>query len=491
MTTMAADGKIVIVGGGPVGSLAALYASHYHDNVEVYELRGDERLSPLGASPLLQKSINFTLSERGIRALEKSGRTDLLRAIMRTAIPMHGRMVHGRSVSGKLQQTFHQYDVHGNSLYSLDRKALNIALRQELDATPNVKMFFHHKLIRADMKTRKVWFEQREDPNTSPSTTTTPPPPKEVPFDFLIGADGAHSTTRQQIMRHTPLDYQQQYADTVWCELRIPPTEKTNSYRLPPNYLHIWPGGQYMFCAFPCPDQSFNCILFAPATCLDSLKSSPPSTLFDFFDTHFPGVCPDLISQTSLSQQFYQSPHLPLIGIKCSPHHYGSTAVIIGDAAHAMFPFYGQGLNAGMEDVRILFDLLDEHRVFSHGKLSNSNNKEHARAAALTEYSNQRVRDAHAIHDLSRRNYLELRGGVNSPVYKARKYVEEALQRYVPVLGWKTLYSRVSFSDQRYSEVVVKNQLQGWVLLLMSGLGVLLHVLVFGVIGGAVWGLKG
>lgn len=152
-----------------------------------------------------------------------------------------------------------------------------------------------------------------------------------------------------------------------------------------------------------------------------------------------------------------------------------------------MFPFYGQGLNAGMEDVRILFDLLDEHRVFGHGK---SLDKDHARAAALTEYSNQRVRDAHAIHDLSRRNYLELRGGVNSPVYKARKFVEEALQRYVPLLGWRTLYSRVSFSDQRYSEVVVKNELQGWVLLLMSGLGVLLHVLVFGVLGGAFLGLK-
>ncbi|KAL3264337.1 hypothetical protein ABHI18_000848 [Aspergillus niger] len=484
---MTADGKIVIVGGGPVGSLAALYASHYHDNVEVYELRGDERQNPAGASPLLQKSINFTLSERGIRALEKSGRTDLLRAIMRTAIPMHGRMVHGRSVSGKLQETFHQYDVHGNSLYSLDRKALNIALRQELDATPNVKMFFHHKLIRADMNTRKVWFEQREESSPTTSPSTTPPPPKEVPFDFLIGADGAHSTTRQQIMRYTPLDYQQQYADTVWCELRIPPTEKTNSFRLRPNYLHIWPGGEYMFCAFPCPDQSFNCILFAPASRLDALKSSPPATLFDFFDTHFPGVCPDLISQSSLSQQFYQSPHLPLIGIKCSPHHLGSAAVIIGDAAHAMFPFYGQGLNAGMEDVRILFDLLDEHRVFGHGK---SLDKDHARAAALTEYSNQRVRDAHAIHDLSRRNYLELRGGVNSPVYKARKFVEEALQRYVPLLGWRTLYSRVSFSDQRYSEVVVKNELQGWVLLLMSGLGVLLHVLVFGVLGGAFLGLK-
>ncbi|KAK1140409.1 kynurenine 3-monooxygenase, mitochondrial precursor [Aspergillus melleus] len=181
--------KIVIVGTGPVGSLAALYASVHHDNVEVYELRGDDRHTSSSTSSMLQKTINFTLSERGIRALEKSGRTDLLSVIMCTAIPMCGRIIHGRSATRQLTEIFHPYDVHGNSLYSLDRTALNRALRQEIEKTTNVKTFFHHKLVRTDLTARKTWLDQR-GPITAPAT-------REVDFDFLIGADGAHSIMRQ------------------------------------------------------------------------------------------------------------------------------------------------------------------------------------------------------------------------------------------------------------------------------------------------------
>lgn len=182
--------------------------------------------------------------------------------------------------------------------------------------------------------------------------------------------------------------------------------------------------------------------------------------LLEFFDQHFPGVCPDLITPDDLREQFATNPHLPLISIKCKPHHFGSNVVIIGDAAHAVLPFYGQGLNAGLEDVRILFELLDKYGVYDL-QSRHADDRKALRAAAFQAYTDQRTPDVHAINDLSKKNYLEMRWGVRSPLYKFRKFVEETLDRYVPRLGWRTQYSRVSFSNERYSEVVKAVERQG------------------------------
>lgn len=187
-----------------------------------------------------------------------------------------------------------------------------------------------------------------------------------------------------------------------------------------------------------------------------------------------------LIHKPDLIKQFCQNPHLPLINIKCRPYHHAGSAVILGDAAHAMVPFYGQGMNAGLEDVRILFDILDKYQRMGEDEGDNSSGSTSGlRESALAEYSAVRVADAHAINDLALQNYIEMRSSVLSPTYRLRKFLEESLSVYLPGLGWQTKYSRVSFSNERYSEVVAKSDHQGKVLV-RSFIGALGLPLVLG-----------
>jgi kynurenine 3-monooxygenase len=185
-----------------------------------------------------------------------------------------------------------------------------------------------------------------------------------------------------------------------------------------------------------------------------------------FFNENFPGVT-DLIPPETLIRDFSANPHLPLISIKCSPYHFSSSAVIVGDAAHAMVPFYGQGMNAGLEDVRILFGMLDRHIPASQNATSAA--KAEALKLALEEYSKVRVPDAQAMNDMALQNYVEMRASVISPVYRLRKYVEETLSVYFPGLGWQTRYEGVSFGTDRYSEVLARSERQGRVLSRVAG----------------------
>jgi len=192
------------------------------------------------------------------------------------------------------------------------------------------------------------------------------------------------------------------------------------------------------------------------------MLESAPSQVPVFFDRHFPGVT-SLIPPQELIDSFKSNPHLPLISIKCRPYHFGHSAVVVGDAAHAMVPFYGQGMNAGLEDVRVLFSILDKHARGESNRPdgAGSRSPEAERAAALAEYSAVRVPDAHAINDLALQNYTEMRASVLSPLYRLRKSLEEALSVYLPGLGWQTQYARVSFGNERYSEVVRRSDHQG------------------------------
>lgn len=221
-----------------------------------------------------------------------------------------------------------------------------------------------------------------------------------------------------------------------------------------------------MFIAIPSQDKSFTCTLFLPARHFAELDVNPDS-LVPFFNTHFPGVADRLIPASDLRNQYTTNPHLPLITIKCSPHHYSHSAVILGDSAHAMVPFYGQGMNAGLEDVRVLFSHLDAHPPTPAG-----------RAEALDAYSTQRTPDASAICDLALRNYQEMRADVTSPIYRLRKWVEEKLSVWAPGLGFATQYSRVSFGNQRYSEVEGLSQKQK--ALLAWGMGGVVGLLAAG-----------
>ncbi|KAK8103514.1 Kynurenine 3-monooxygenase [Apiospora kogelbergensis] len=444
--------RYIVVGAGPVGSLAALYAANRGHEVEIYELRSD--LRDPSTTPLnFTKSINLALSERGINAMRHAGSKALLDHVMNSVIPMSGRMIHGKRTSGELYEESQQYDIHGRDIFAADRAELNKTLLDILEKMPNVKFNFNHKLTGADFKRRVAWFEVR-NPETSADGR---PKEVEVSFDFMMGADGAHSSVRYHLMKYIRMDYQQEYIDTLWCEFQIKPKSRRHNqhsalerFAISPNHLHIWPGKQFMFIAIPSEDGSFTCTLFMPSANYATLEADS-SKLPSFFDQHFPGVT-SLIPPKELIASFEANPHLPLISIKCKPYHFGSAAVILGDAAHAMVPFYGQGMNAGLEDVRTLFALLDKHEATEES----NDPRDPApadptvqRRAALAEYS---------------ANYVEMRASVLSPTYRLRKALEEWLSVYVPRLGWQTKYSRVSFSNERYSHVIARSDHQGRVL---------------------------
>jgi len=410
----------------------------------------DESTTPLNFT----KSINLALSERGIAAMRASGSDRLLDTVLDDTIPMYGRMIHGEDSKALHTEESQQYDVHGRFIRAVDRANLNKLLLDELEGLPNVKLMFNHKLTGADLRKRKAWFEHRKStsqPQTADGAQAdqdqTPARAQEVEvdFDLILGCDGAHSSLRYHMIKFVRLNYEQSYIDTLWCEFTIPPATPTSAktpsgrdgFATSPNHLHIWPSGHEMFIAIPSIDKSFTCTLFAPAAVFSNLEQNPTQIL-SFFETTFPGAA-QLIGPSELQKQFDHNPHLPLISIKSSPHHYGSSGVILGDAAHAMVPFYGQGMNAGLEDVRVLFEHLDAHPATQDG-----------RALALDGYSLMRVPDAHTINDLALSNYWEMHAGVRSPLYLLRKNIEEFLSDKLPSTGFATQYSRVSFSTQRF-----------------------------------------
>ena len=435
--------KILVIGAGPVGSLAAIYAAQRGHDVEVYELRDDLRDSSV--IPLnFTKSINLALSERGINALINSGRTEMVTKILQGSVPMKARMIHGQGKDGLLYEESQDYDIHGRAIHAIDRSDLNSALIEELSTFPNVRLMFNHKLIRADLKSRKIDFEIVSKSSTEPKKTKT-----GVDFDLLIGADGAHSAVRHHMMKQLSMDYSQSYIDVLWCEFKIeakgpPYVSSSDSFKMSPHHLHIWPGKDRMFIAIPSSNGEFTCTLFMPASIYKSIDQSSEA-LVKFFQESFPGVTPQLISPESLIESFIKNPHLPLISLTCSPHHFSDNTVILGDATHAMVPFYGQGMNAGLEDVRILFQTLDKY-----SSLTDTDTK----SQALEEYSSIRVEDSKAISQLAQDNYEEMRASVKSRMYKIRKRLDETINLWFPNSGWATKYSRVSFGNERYSDVI-------------------------------------
>lgn len=354
----------------------------------------------------------------------------------------------------------------------MDRGGLNKHLLDELDRMPNVKLLFNHKLTGADFRENRAWLEDRlshkESEKEGSMAENKRAAEKEISFDLMIGADGAHSAVRFHLMKFANMNFQQEYIETFWSEFRIDAASpddvaaRPDGFKLSPNHLHIWPAGDFMFIAIPSTDKSFTCTLFMAESHFRAIDADPAS-LLPFFDNNFPGISSRLISPEDIKHQYTNNPHLPLVSIKCSPHYFSSSAVILGDAAHAMVPFYGQGMNAGLEDVRVLYDILDAH-IQPLGPSPSPSATEAARGAALKEYSARRTPDAHAINDLAMGNYREMRSDVRSPLYLLRKGVEERLNYYFPGLGFATQYSRVSFENQRYSEVVEVVARQGRVL---------------------------
>ncbi|KAK9470078.1 uncharacterized protein V1510DRAFT_441654 [Dipodascopsis tothii] len=412
---------VAIVGAGPVGALAALYFANRGWNVAVYDRRPDPRTTAAVAG----RSINLALSHRGIDGL-RGADEGLAAAIMRQVVPVHGRMVHDRAG----RQSAQAYDALGEHINAVDRGWLNRTLLDAAAARPNVALHFGHRLRTCDFARRTAVFDAGADA------------PLAVRADLIVGADGAHSAVRGQLMRAVEMDYAQTYIDTRYTELSIP--ARGGEYALDPHHLHLWPRKTFMLMTLAnIGSKTFTGTLFMPAAMYDAIVY--PDDVLELFEREFPDVVP-LVGRDSLVNQFLAHPKGSLISVKCAPYHLGDRVVIIGDAAHAMVPFYGQGMNCGFEDVRELFRRLDAAPTV---------------ADALAAYTAERRRDLYAISDLAMANYVEMRDSVTSRSYLLRKAVEELLYRYAPRLGVRTLYHMVSFTSTPYHLALERTAAQG------------------------------
>lgn len=411
--------RIGVVGAGLVGCLVALALAKKGYSVSLFEMR------PETEADKGLRSINLAVSARGILALESVDKA-MADRIVEQLVPMHGRMVHDTHGN----QTSQKYGLYGESINSIGRWVLNSMMLKELQAVGGVNVFFKHKLNRIK------WGEP------SLAEFSTPKGTESYELDVIIGADGSWSRVRNQIQRAVPMTFSQEYVDHLYLELYIPPAPG-GGFSLDPNHLHIWPRKEYMLIALANEDGSFTSTLFAPRALFASLDSA--DKMLALFEEQFPDALA-LMGRDHIFDVFANSPRGALMCTKCTPYHYEDKGIIIGDAAHSMVPFYGQGMNCGFEDVRILMELVDAH----NGDFG----------AAFAAFTASRHEDLKAIIDLSMNNYLEMRAKVVSLSYQIRKRLDGALSR---LLGdrWLPLYTMVSFRpDISYSQAVAKEARQ-------------------------------
>lgn len=413
--------NITVIGAGLVGSLLSIYLSKRGYKVSLYERRPDMRKQTISAG----RSINLALSDRGLLALERVG---LANEIKKIAIPMHGRYIHNADGSS----AFQPYGKEGQYINSVSRATLNCKL-MDLAEEQGVKIFFDHKCTAIDWKENKITFDAIHH---SPLTTHH--------FELLFGADGAFSAARlQHQLQHDKFDYHQYYIDCGYKELTIPPAA-SGDFAMEVNALHIWPRKDYMLIALPNLDKTFTCTLFFPfAGELSFDKLDTEKKVKDFFGKNFPDAIsfmPDHVNE------FFSNPTSSLVTVKCFPWIRKDKFALIGDAAHAIVPFFGQGMNCGFEDCRILDALIDKHN--DDWKM------------ILEEYQLLRKPDADAIADMAVNNFTEMRERTADPKFLLQKKIEARLHEKYPD-KWIPAYSQVTFSPHiRYSEALQRGQRQ-------------------------------
>lgn len=411
--------EITVLGAGLIGSLISIFLKKQGLDVHVYDKRPDMRKSQYYEGG---RSINMALSHRGWKSLEQVGLRDL---VLPLAIPMYGRRIHDEHGG----TSFMPYGLEGQAIYSISRGKFNQLLMEEAKRL-GAQIHFEHKCEEVDFRDQKITF-------------STPSGAKQKLAPVIIGADGAYSSLRMSMQKQVRFNYKQEYISHGYKELTIPATAD-GEFAMDPNALHIWPRGKFMLIALPNPDKSFTCTLFLPfegtKVCFDKINDEDDlETVFQsyFYDAY--ELMPDL------KTEFFKNPTSALINIECYPWVQGHS-LLLGDASHAMVPFYGQGMNCGFEDCYILNQLIDK---YGHNSWD----------LVFEKFQKKRKPDTDAICRLAMENFIEMRDSVADPKFVIRKKIESKLHELYPN-EWIPLYSMVTFSDMGYSEAYAQGKLQ-------------------------------
>ena len=408
---MSKPNKITIAGSGLVGALQSIYMKQQGFDVHLYERRSDMRKNLMSVG----RSINLALSDRGFRGLSGVGIDDSIREI---SIPMYRRVMH--DVDGTL--TFQPYGKDGQAIYSVSRGALNCKL-MDLAEQSGVNIHFSHQLVDVDLNTATAGFKHEEEIKT-------------VESDFLVGADGAFSEVRNELNKKPWTNYSQYYIDYAYKEFSIPANED-GSHQIEKNALHIWPRKDFMLIALPNPDGSFTLTLFFSKSgelSFDSLDTIEKAE--QFFKDYFADA---LALMPQFREEYTTNPAAAMVIVKCFPWTFKDKVMLIGDAAHAIVPFYGQGMNCCFEDCFVFDELLQSH----DGNWSE----------LMRKYENSRKPNADAIAELALRNFIEMRDKVSDPTFLLQKKIEARFTELHPG-KWMPLYSMVTFSHTPYSEAL-------------------------------------
>lgn len=415
---------ITLVGAGLNGPLLAIGLAQRGFRVEIYERRPDMRKVRMSGG----RSINLALSTRGIHALTQA---DLWKEMQTIAIPMKGRMMH--SVASEL--TFQRYGKDdAEVIYSISRSELNIALMNAAEVQ-GVRIFFQQRCSGINLKEGSL---QLRDEVTGEGRT--------LDSMVVIGCDGSASAIRSEMLRQSRFNFSQQYLNYGYKELTIP-AGANGKHALETHALHIWPRGNHMLIALPNVDGTFACILFLPFEGADSFAQlNTHSEVVEFFRARFPDAVPLM---PGLAENFFANPTGAMVTIQCSPWHAEGRVLLLGDAAHAIVPFFGQGINCGFEDCTQLLELIGQHS----GDW----------APIFAEFEKRRKVNTDAIADLALENFVEMRDRVGDARFLFRKKVELALEAKLPKV-FVPKYSMVTFHRIPYATALERGRVQDRIL---------------------------
>ncbi|HZW06581.1 MAG TPA: NAD(P)/FAD-dependent oxidoreductase [Phycisphaerales bacterium] len=442
--SVGAGKSVLIVGAGLAGSLLASYLAKLGYTVTVVERRGDPRVAGYQGG----RSINLALSARGLWALDGVGLKD---EVLRHAIPMRGRIMHAAELNPTL--VFQPYGSRPeHAINSISRGGLNLALLNAAARHPNVTLLFDRRCTDVDVPSCTAHFVNAAGME------------ERLSADLVIGADGAFSAVRGALQKTDRFEYSQSYLGHGYKELHIPALAEGagphNGFALDPNALHIWPRGSAMMIALPNPDRSFTCTLFWPFEGEHGFAGlSTADAVRSFFERNYPDAVPLM---PTLVEDFLENPVGSLVTVRCRPwarHGERGTVAVLGDAAHAIVPFFGQGMNAAFEDVRVLAECLQRHNADTR--------------AAVDECQRLRKPNADAIAQMALENFIEMRDKVGSRAFLWKKKLEHAVQGVAPG-KFPSRYELVSFSTVPYAEAMEAGRRFDRLLLVAAACGVLL-----------------